>query len=72
MKVTPWFNGSVRPVYVGFYQRERNGIIIYSYWDGRFWKGNGAPKIEDAKHALRDYQNAKHQETAWRGCEYER
>ena len=38
MKETPWFDGKVKPVHVGVYKRRsRDGVVIYSRWNGDNW-----------------------------------
>lgn len=46
--VTQWFDGSVKPVHVGPYQRkdlpcagEPGTEILYWYWNGEFWVRGG-------------------------------
>lgn len=34
MKLTPWFDGSVQPVRVGWYERELHGDIFRDWFDG--------------------------------------
>ena len=45
MKLTPWFDGSVKPVRVGWYERKwPHGWTEYGHWDGFAWvypEGNG-------------------------------
>lgn len=38
-KLSPWHDGSVKPVHVGVYQTNIKGdrVAIYQYWDGEFW-----------------------------------
>lgn len=38
--VTPWFDGKVKPVHVGVYERQTFGRIEYSRWDGSDWHIN--------------------------------
>ena len=35
--LTPWFHGSVEPVYYGVYQVFAWGREWYSFWDGMRW-----------------------------------
>lgn len=34
--VTPWFE-VCNPIHHGVYQRDVDGSLVYSYWDGVFW-----------------------------------
>jgi hypothetical protein len=36
-KKTPWFDGSVKPVRLGVYQRRYVGGARYARWTGRYW-----------------------------------
>lgn len=39
MKLTNWFNGKIKPAYVGVYERRSSyGFSHYSYWNGKTWK----------------------------------
>ncbi len=37
MKRTSWFPGSVRPVYVGWYERDYDDLIAAELWVGFGW-----------------------------------
>jgi hypothetical protein len=38
MKTTPWFDGEIKPVRVGVYQRKwDDGSIGYAKWHGEHW-----------------------------------
>lgn len=39
MKVTPWFDGEIKPVRKGVYQlfNGTQTMIGYQYWDGEYW-----------------------------------
>lgn len=66
-KLTEWFNGSVKPMRVGVYQRrdwadlEDHG---YSYWDGKNW-GVLGDDPDDAMVWARAITN--YPELPWRG-----
>ncbi len=40
-KLTPWFDGSVRPKRIGFYQRDTGDGAEYWRWNGEFWEIGG-------------------------------
>jgi hypothetical protein len=66
MKVTPWFDGSELPEYVGVYERDYGPGATekcYCKWDGRqWWCWYDTP--EDAAKALTD---SDFQNLPWRG-----
>lgn len=62
-RLTHWYPGSVHPVHTGLYQRERNSVIIYCYWDGRLWHAGST----DINTACLLRIPAIHQGTPWRG-----
>jgi hypothetical protein len=35
--LTPWFDGKVKPVRAGVYQRKFNKSVVYSYFDCEKW-----------------------------------
>ncbi|HET8686658.1 MAG TPA: hypothetical protein VFM18_08340, partial [Methanosarcina sp.] len=38
-KLSPWHDGSVKPVHVGVYETSPRGILqFYQYWNGRTWR----------------------------------
>ena len=40
MKLTPWFNGSIKPIRKGVYMLMCGGfgdIVGYQYWNGSIW-----------------------------------
>lgn len=57
---TPWFLGSVKPAYVGVYERLFTATqqTVFQYWDGNFW--HCGPNFTGLYSSL---QNAH-----WRGC----
>lgn len=68
MKLTPWFDGKVKPVRAGVYQQMSGGELSklgYQKWDGRDWFA-WCYSVEDAANADwkvdRWYQNDQ-----WRG-----
>jgi len=61
---TRWFSGNITPSIEGVYQRQRNGVVIYSYWDGKKWM-SGGDSVEVCME-LRKWE-AFHQEALWRG-----
>lgn len=60
---TPWFLGSVKPVYVGVYERymDATRVTLLSYWDGEYWLAGVHP------YSLKSY----HQQNRWRGCSFD-
>ena len=67
-KKTPWFDGSVKPVRVGVYQRRySNGLILYSLWDGARWMLNAETANEAAGTGARWKDASPHQFIPWRG-----
>lgn len=42
LKLSPWHDGSVKPVHVGAYQvkTSRKSSIFYSWWDGVIFNGH--------------------------------
>jgi hypothetical protein len=63
-KRTGWYPGHIKPAREGIYERERNSIIIFSYWDGSVWCV-GARSIHHAN--VFKYYKANYQNTPWRG-----
>ena len=64
--VTPWFNGSVKPVRAGVYERKLSCIPTTCYWyfNGRHWCFGGDP---DPSHAWSNSGAAYNQDLPWRG-----
>lgn len=62
---TPWFPGTVKPVYVGVYVRRRtHSIETYNYWDGTNWHvGDSSPVLAYAKRG----KVSMYQTSAWAG-----
>ena len=58
MKTTPWYPGTVKPVRVGFYEREYpSGEVIWQcFWNGRIWINPWNPP-----------QHSEFQNLQWRG-----
>jgi hypothetical protein len=69
-KLTPWFDGSVRPERVGLYQRENRVFkhVDYSYWNGVFW-GGWAEQKQSALNNCGTRSSA--QDFRWRGLAQE-
>lgn len=67
-KLTPWFDGSVKPSRIGVYMQKdafgaRDG---FQHWDGKLWRGWGHT-ISEARR-LKDLEiDFKHQNDPWRG-----
>lgn len=60
LKLTPWFDGDVRPVRTGYYQRAWSTLTEYpDYWNGSHWfNGDGSDH---------DHWPALDQSRQWRG-----
>lgn len=44
-EVTPWFDGELKPVRVGLYERcTDSGFVLYSWWNGEDWYAGPALK----------------------------
>jgi len=67
MKMTPWFEGTQKPVRIGLYQQICGfGVSVgYQYWDGAAWHAWGATRKEAL--AERDSTPAFTQKDKWRG-----
>jgi len=66
-KLTPWFDGSVKPKRVGFYQRDDgfdDGHPCYWRWNGNFWELGGWFRIENC---VEHDDRSPHQNLPWRG-----
>lgn len=64
LKRSPWLPGEEKPARKGVYQRDINGSIIFSRWDGTWWRVGGptvkaADKMRLAKSSM--------QCQSWRG-----
>lgn len=64
MKRTPWFDGSVKPVHVGVYQRSDDGCVWFSHWNGSFWGCMADTRRRALFEAL---QPSYKQNLPWRG-----
>lgn len=62
---TPWFTGTTKPVYKGYYERyfELTDKIIFQYWDGRFWFSGR--DLYDVGYCVK---SAHQDNKLWRGC----
>lgn len=69
-KLTPWFQGDVKPARVGVYTRDDsdtdcdNGLPAYSHWNGSRW-GHLCGSKDIAQRNV-DYVSA-YQSLPWRG-----
>ncbi len=62
--LTGWFDGKVRPVRPGVYQRStRHGGAVYAMWDGKLWRRFSGGIDSAAKQK----QRSLFQDLAWRG-----
>lgn len=66
MKLTPWFDGSQKPVRVGMYQRRMRvwDRLCWSWWDGQLWSRVRPRKAE--AYIDRNYVSV-FQNLPWRG-----
>lgn len=63
-ELTPWFDGDVKPVRVGVYQRKVDSGFYYCHWDGSIWCFGGGPE----PHYAWTYDSpAFNQSLPWRG-----
>ena len=72
LKLSPWHDGSVKPVHVGWYEVEGDYIIVdhgsfaWRKWNGRQWRWDGVPHgfkaCEDGLREAKLYHGYK-----WRG-----
>lgn len=57
MILTDWFEGAVKPVRKGVYQREyiygKAKVPYYCYWDGKQWSSSGDFKSVAPNQSLR-------------------
>lgn len=65
-KLSPWHDGSVKPVHVGVYQTKTKGdmVDIYQYWDGKFW---GYMAWEKDGAVIGSCLRSESQKPKWRG-----
>ena len=50
-KITPWYPGSEKPVYIGTYERQYDDGIYRDYWTGSTWRSDiGYIRIEISQH----------------------
>ena len=65
-KLTPWFDGSVKPVLKGVYERPSVfGGNTFQYWTGRFW-GAWYSDIDGAVKNKK-YRSMIQYQKPWRG-----
>lgn len=67
-RLTPWFDGSVKPERVGWYQRDYGDSALFGdlpdYWDGKVWRtGFG----QELSRPVRDLSKSMNQFRRWRG-----
>lgn len=62
-KYTDWFDGDIKPVRKGVYQRYGFGDIVYSYWTGKYW-GMKSGTVASANACRGKSANQNHK---WRG-----
>lgn len=68
LKLSPWHDGSVKPVHVGIYQTNVEDSISYSFFDGNNWWFSAAC-IEQVLSPLGGYTGyiSTCQDRKWRG-----
>ena len=68
MKLTEWFDGSVKPARPGVYQKDIAGVA-YAYWNGNFWgMFTGSSSFYTPRDALKGANSRSIDQTArWRG-----
>lgn len=60
---TEWFNGKVKPLYPGVYEREFSSECRYAYWTGTRWRLSS----RNLKTARRERAGANGIFFRWRG-----
>jgi len=65
MKLTPWFDGTVKPVRKGIYQQmDGHGKLLgYQYWNGKIW----GLWSETPEGAMWSFGVSCSQDDPWRG-----
>ena len=65
-KLTPWFDGKVKPVHIGVYMQMCGfkQLVGYQYWNGSYWGlwGSTIDSASDGRPA-----RACNQDDKWRG-----
>jgi hypothetical protein len=66
-ELTPWFDGKIKPVHVGTYERDYSPTYggrkyWYCFWDGRYWRSSSAIVKTSATFA-----GSRLQKLPWRG-----
>ena len=64
MKLTAWYDSSIKPVHIGVYSRTINHEKYFSYWGGAYW-GVLAKTVKDA--AKNHWTRSTYQSMPWRG-----
>lgn len=66
MTLTTWFDGRIKPVHIGVYERKSTyGFAHYSYWDGEVWKLISSTPHK--AHQARWDDDSYFQHLEWRG-----
>jgi hypothetical protein len=66
MIFTSWFDGRIKPVHIGVYERKSSfGFSHYSYWDGDVWKLISSTPHK--AHEARSDDDSHFQHLEWRG-----
>ena len=63
MKLTPWFPGDAKPMWVGVYERQYGKETFYCLWDGEYWH----TWAMTPKHAEKVLGFSAMQNLPWRG-----
>lgn len=67
MTLTTWFDGSIKPIHIGVYERKSTfGFAHYSYWNGKKWKLISSTP-DKAFNARLDSDDSHFQTLEWRG-----
>lgn len=70
LKLSPWHDGSVKPVHVGIYQVNsgNDGFKFYSWWDGKFFNGHWTLETAyDNRKFFHKNPDGCSETTKWRG-----
>ena len=64
MKLTAWYDSSVKPVHIGVYSRLISNEEYFSYWGGAYW----GVQTKTVKNAVKNrWFRSTYQNVLWRG-----
>jgi len=66
MSLTDWYDPKQKPTKIGVYQRDHDGRLWYSYWNGSYWGMTSAFADFAFQYRL---QKSAYQEMPWRGLQ---